>query len=240
MPMAPDRHKNSVALAPCIFVDFDGTIAPGEPTDALFDRFADPRWREIEREWHEGRLSSRACMARQVEMLRATPEQVENFLGSVAIDPDFPDFVAFCRRVGFRLVVVSDGLDRVVAAALARTGLDLPFYANRLDYLGGERWALHFPHQRSSCAAEMGNCKCGHARFAQERINILVGDGRSDFCLAERCNLVLAKGKLAEHCSEKQIPHRPIRNFLDARIALAHWLVIGRGVNHMTAAPTMS
>ena len=38
-----------------IYVDFDGTIAPGEPTDRLFDRFADASWRSIDRAWLEGR-----------------------------------------------------------------------------------------------------------------------------------------------------------------------------------------
>jgi 2-hydroxy-3-keto-5-methylthiopentenyl-1-phosphate phosphatase len=38
-----------------VYVDFDGTIAPSDPTDTLFARFCDPSWRTIEREWQEGR-----------------------------------------------------------------------------------------------------------------------------------------------------------------------------------------
>ena len=34
-----------------VYVDFDGTIAPGEPTDRLFDRFADASWRAIDQAW---------------------------------------------------------------------------------------------------------------------------------------------------------------------------------------------
>ena len=30
-----------------VYVDFDGTIAPDEPTDQLFERFADPGWGKI-------------------------------------------------------------------------------------------------------------------------------------------------------------------------------------------------
>ena len=57
-----------------VYVDFDGTIAPSDPTDTVFERFCDPSWRTIEREWQEGRRTARDCMAQQVDLLRATPE----------------------------------------------------------------------------------------------------------------------------------------------------------------------
>mgnify|MGYP006150539211 CR=1 FL=1 len=38
--------------------------------------------------------------------------------------------------------VVSDGLDRTVGAVLKRYGLALPYHANHLEWLGGDRWRL--------------------------------------------------------------------------------------------------
>ena len=121
-----------------VYVDFDGTIAPSEPTDALFDKFADPAWRQIEKDWQEGRASSRDCMERQVALLRATPERIDRFLARVEMDPMFPAFVRLCRRHGARVVVVSDGLDRVVGHVLRAAGLELPYFANWLVWKGGE------------------------------------------------------------------------------------------------------
>ena len=80
-----------------VYVDFDGTIAPADPTDALFDRFCDPSWRTFEREWQEGRCTSRVCLARQVDLLRATPDAIDGFLATVTIDPQFAAFVDLCR-----------------------------------------------------------------------------------------------------------------------------------------------
>ena len=60
-----------------VYVDFDGTIAPADPTDALFDRFCDPSWREIEEDWQQGRCTAQACMAKQVDLLRATPRSID-------------------------------------------------------------------------------------------------------------------------------------------------------------------
>ena len=45
---------------------------------------------------------------------------------------------------------------------------------------------------------------------AHRGLDIVVGDGRSDFCIAERAQLVLAKGQLAAHCRAKDLPHWPI------------------------------
>jgi 2-hydroxy-3-keto-5-methylthiopentenyl-1-phosphate phosphatase len=69
----------------------------------------------------------------------------------------------------------------------------------------------------------MGNCKCSHRRPGPTGYDILVGDGRSDFCIAQRCDLVLAKGTLAAECKTSGINHLTIRNFADAIDAIAQW-----------------
>jgi HAD superfamily phosphoserine phosphatase-like hydrolase len=208
-----------------VYVDFDGTIAPTDPTDTVFDRFCDPCWRDVEREWQQGLRTARDCMAHQVGLLRATPEALDGLLSTFAIDAYFPRFVGLCRRWHLQVVVVSDGMDRVVRHVLRAARLDLPFFANRLQSLGGDRWRLGFPYARSDCAASLGNCKCGHRQQGgRGAIEIAVGDGRSDFCLARRSRLVLAKGQLAAQCREENIPHWPIADFSEAVAVLGGWL----------------
>ena len=53
-----------------VYVDFDGTIAPSDPTDTLFEQFCHPSWRDIEAEWQQGKRTARDCMAQQVDLLR--------------------------------------------------------------------------------------------------------------------------------------------------------------------------
>ncbi|MFZ1102281.1 MAG: HAD-IB family phosphatase [Hyphomicrobiaceae bacterium] len=209
-----------------VYVDFDGTIAPADPTDTVFDRFCDPSWREIEREWQEGRRTAQDCMARQVDLLRATPEALDRLLHTCVIDRHFRAFVELCRRWQLQVVVLSDGMDRVVRHVLRAAKLELPSFANRLQWLGGDRWRLSFPFTRGDCAASLGNCKCGHRlRSGGGQLEVVVGDGRSDFCIAARSQLVLAKGQLAAHCRSKGIPHRPVENFSEATAVMAGWLV---------------
>src|SRR5262245_48866357 len=207
-----------------VFVDFDGTIATEDTTDKLLERFADPRWRDIEEEWKAGRIGSRECMVRQIALVRARPDELDAFLSKIEIDPAFPGFVRLCRRLGFPLTVLSDGLDYNVNSVLARNGLKLESYANRLSWLGDNRWSLSFPHSRSECATLAGNCKCQFAEAEKIDARVLVGDGRSDFCLAGRVDLVLAKSTLLRLCSEKDYPHIAFENFGDACDLLHAWV----------------
>ncbi len=207
-----------------LLVDFDGTIAKEDTTDLLLERFADPSWHEIEDEWKAGRIGSRECMVRQIDLVRATPEQLDEFVADIAVDPGFAAFVELARRQGHTISVVSDGLDRTVGAVLRREGFDLPYFDNHMQHLGSDRWRLTFPHSRSDCQSLAGNCKCGFVDSHSGLPRIVVGDGRSDFCVAQRADLVLAKGSLARHCRASALPHFAIADFAEARGVFAGWL----------------
>jgi 2,3-diketo-5-methylthio-1-phosphopentane phosphatase len=208
-------------------LDFDGTIAPDDPTDRILERFADPEWRAIEAEWQGGRITSRECMQRQVALLRAAPRQLDAAIRSVRLDPKFHGFVSLCRRRGVDVVIVSDGFDRVVEGALRRARLSIRFYANALEWRGGDRWHLSLPYYRSDCRSGAANCKCAHGMdqgLWRHGRCIVVGDGRSDFCMAARAGFVIAKGALADFCRAQGLAHAPFRNFGDATRSLAEWL----------------
>lgn len=221
----PAQHwRTSRPRARChLLIDFDGTIAPDDPTDRLLERFAHPTWLDLEAAWQEGRISSRECMARHTELLRVTPEDLDAAICTMRIDPSFHAFVDFCRRRSVDLTVVSDGFDRVVRTLLEAEGLPLRFFANRLEWQGGDRWRLGFPYSRVECRSRSGNCKCSHG-VDQPRACVVIGDGRSDFCMAERADYVIAKGPLAQFCRERGLQHASFHTFDDVRARLARWL----------------
>jgi len=206
-----------------VLVDFDGTIAPNDTTDLLLERFAAPAWRDIEDDWKAGRIGSRECLVRQIDLVRASPAAMDAFIGSVEIDRGFPGFVSLFRRLGHALVVVSDGVDRTIRTVLDRHSVTVAYFANHLQWRGEDRWRLTFPHAKNDCTSLSGNCKCSFGR-RQGALTIVIGDGRSDFCLAERADLVLAKASLLQHCRSADLPHIPFENFDQARALLAAWL----------------
>jgi len=207
-----------------VFVDFDGTVSLEDTTDVILEQFADPAWRQVESEWLSGKIGSRECMARQIDLVRASPEALDALVREVPLDPHFGDFVALCRREDVAITIVSDGLDRAISAMLARAQIKLPILANRLQWQGGDRWQLEFPHRHADCRTAAGNCKCAALPEAPDVVRILVGDGRSDFCAAQTADLVFAKGALTEHCHANGLTYCMFEGFAGATHLLAEWI----------------
>ena len=204
-----------------IFCDFDGTISTCDVADAIFEAFALPEWLQVEQEWKDGKIGSRECMRRQVELLRCDRGQLLDCLSRIDIDPNFHSFVTLCQQNRWGLFIVSDGIYFAIQTILGRYKLELPpIYANRLEPGGNSatanrRWRLEFPCADESCARGNGVCKCSlmrkHSRDGE--LNILIGDGRSDFCASGKADLVLAKDMLLEHCQALGLPHIGFRHF---------------------------
>jgi 2,3-diketo-5-methylthio-1-phosphopentane phosphatase len=210
------------------FVDFDGTIVPCDVTDFLLERFAQPAWQEVEAEWQAGRIGSRECMTRQVALLRASEPEVLDAISELEIDPGFAAFVGQCRHNGIGMTIVSDGFDFVIERVLGNAGLAVPFYANHLAPHGADRWRVTFPSARSDCRALAGNCKCAFTEPYSSAVKVVIGDGRSDFCIAGEADLVFAKGTLLELCRASGAPHYAFQDFFDVTEKLGMWLRSGR------------
>ncbi|WP_413988548.1 MtnX-like HAD-IB family phosphatase [Labrys okinawensis] len=198
-----------------ILCDFDGTVTHGDVTDMLLEAFAEPGWQDIEAQWQAGAIGSATCMERQVALMRCDRQALNAMLDTVRIDVGFLGFAARCRQLGIPLVIVSDGLDYAIQRILTRHGIgDLPVIANRLMFLDDERYAMASPHAVAGCRSAAGTCKCRAARSTEEEEQlVLIGDGRSDFCVAETADIVFAKDKLLAYCRLQGIEHVPFEHF---------------------------
>ena len=208
-----------------LIVDFDGTISLKDTTDLLLHKFADPAWHEIEAEWHSGAIGSRECMMRQIDLIRATPTQMDAFVDSIEIDWHFKSFIRQAQRHNLPITIVSDGLDYVIHSVLRRAGLDnLTVNANHLSYKGDGQWRLSSPFASNGCHSQSGTCKCAIASQRRDTMTLVIGDGRSDRCVAEEADFVFAKSGLIQFCEEKQLPFTPFRDFSHASQLLADLL----------------
>jgi 2,3-diketo-5-methylthio-1-phosphopentane phosphatase len=209
-------------------IDFDGTVAPTDTVDDLLERFADPDWRRIEQQWVDGDINSRQCMAEQIALVSGDEQTLRRFLSSVAIDPAFPEFVHYASTFA-DLAIVSDGLDFPIQQALRRLGLpDVPVFANHVE-LRQSGLGLTFPYYEESCTVGSGVCKCSVARTVdagRELTTVLIGDGRSDQCIANQARYVFAKGSLITYCREKNISHIPFESFADVLATIKGWDIV--------------
>ena len=203
-----------------IICDFDCTITPFDITDAILERFASPAWGELEQEWIAGKISARECMSRQVRLITADRERLDAFLDSVPLTPGFSEFITACQALDLDILVLSDGLDYAIRRILTEHGLGfVPVIANRLCFHDRYACSLEFPYGSFGCSS--GVCKCEVARALGGKI-LLIGDGRSDCCLAGKADLVLAReGKeLLARCRSENYPHLAWKDFFDVRAVL--------------------
>ena len=210
-----------------VLVDFDGTIVPGDVTDHVLQCFAGPQWLELEALWQSGRMNSRDCLGAQVDLIRASRDEIVRAINEREIDPAFPAFAAECAARRIPVTVVSDGFDLAIETVLKRNNLDLPYFANHLEWLGGGRWRLGFPHRNAACRTEAGNCKCRQIATAPVR-TVVIGDGRSDFCAASEASFVLSKSNLSTYCRQEGLRHRPFGGFDEILAGFDNWLADAR------------
>lgn len=203
-----------------VSIDFDGTITDTDITDAVIQRFARPGWEEAERLWEDGLIGSRECLEAQFSLIDASLDNILKYVDTYSIDRDFKGFLGFLRDTGIPHGIISDGFQVVIERMLNRAGMShVPVYANRLIEEGGEL-KTSFPYHNKNCAS--GVCKCEVAKtLSSDSPVIHIGDGRSDFCIAEAANLVYSKSKLTAFCREKAIRHIEFANFRDIETSMS-------------------
>lgn len=206
-----------------IFCDFDGTISVVDTTDHVLGRLAAPQWQELEAEWLAGRIDAASCMRGQIALIAGDQTQLDAVLDEVQLDQGFADFATWCGRNAVPLLILSDGVDYFIERILTRHGLGhLPIVANRLAGAAGAR-RLAQPHGREGCAAGSGVCKCEAAalRSRTGQQLIYIGDGRSDFCVSQRADILFAKVKLADYAEARGQGHHRFETFHDVQAVLA-------------------
>lgn len=208
-----------------VFCDFDGTISTVDTTDRVLSRLAAPAWEELEADWRAGRIDAATCMKAQVALIEGDDAALDTVLDQVELTEGFMDFVAWCEAHAIPLAVVSDGVDYFIKRILARHGAGrVPVVSNRLGGRAGAR-RLSQPHRREGCAAGAGVCKCeATARRlgpAPRPSLIYIGDGRSDFCVSARADILFAKDELAAYAAGRGQAHHVFQTFHDVTAALA-------------------
>lgn len=206
--------KSGITIEPNLFIsiDFDGTVTDSDITDAIIKEFAKPGWEEAERLWEKGSIGSRECLAMQIALIDTPIKRLLEYIRGFTINESFIGFLGFLKEFNIPFGIISDGFQIVIESLLADNGLyDVPVYANRLVE-SDKGLKTIFPYANKSCSS--GICKCKIASKLSNGLPIIhIGDGQSDFCLAEKAAYVFSKRKLTDYCRTKGIPHSKFNNF---------------------------
>lgn len=190
------------------FSDFDGTITKEDTLNKFLQLYADSDWLEIEQCWKNGDIGSRICLERQMQLCKVLSEnEMLDFINSIDIDETFPEFLRYLQSEDIDFFIVSDGFDYFINSVLARYGLkNLKVYSNKLKIIDG-KYVTEFPNYNSSCSRKSGSCKCNvlnKERIVTKSV-LYAGDGLSDFCVAQKADVLFAKGSLLEYGKNTQM-----------------------------------
>ena len=168
-------------------------------------------------EWEFARLPA----GRAMEMRQWALREAE-------VRPGLAGLMELCRANGVKVEVVSNGMSFYVEAVLEREGLSgLPFVAPIPTFNRVEGPVVEFSDGVATCE-RTGLCKCERVlrlRSSGRKI-VFVGDGISDFCVAEEADFVIARSALKKHCADHGIAHSEFQDFDDVRRELASLLAM--------------
>ncbi|MFC1925246.1 MtnX-like HAD-IB family phosphatase [Chloroflexota bacterium] len=201
MMQSPDDGRK--ILVQC---DFDGTITEEDVSFVLLDTFAGREWRRLLQDYKEGRISVGHLNREAFAMVKADRHNLEEAMdGRFKIRPGFQELVEYCRREGFRFVIVSNGLDFYIDKILKGLGLqDIEVFAAqtrfhseglRVQYVGPEGNVL-----------DEGFKEAHVDSFLKKGYRIVyAGNGTSDFPPAKKCHHIFATADLLAVCKKEKV-----------------------------------
>jgi 2-hydroxy-3-keto-5-methylthiopentenyl-1-phosphate phosphatase len=197
------------------FLDFDGTITIEDTGVYLLERLAPDEWLEVEDDYVGGRIGSKECMQREWAMLPPERATVEATVAEVRIDPGFLPLVAYLRRHGAEICILSDGFGFRAEEIAAEAGVAV--ITNAVDWAS---WTVVFPNEDTGCeCAECGACKRAPIRKSRAlgRTTVLVGDGASDVKGAAVADVIFAKDELAKWCTSNGVGYEPFASLAEVQ-----------------------
>jgi len=202
----------------CVVTDFDGTITVKDTLYNFFEDYAAEEWTKVEQYWTDGKISSKECLLQEFALVRNLSEKlVKSFLENVEIDKYFKDFYDFVNSQNIDVYIVSDGVDYFIEAILKKFGVENIKVVSNHGEFKDNVFYLTFPNDNPHCLKDSGTCKCAVVNRLKNSYKkvIYIGDGVSDYCVADKADIVFAKKRLLEYCIKTSIPHIPYLNFND-------------------------
>lgn len=204
-----------------IVSDFDGTITQKDGLYTFIKEFAKGDWEKIEQDWVDGKISSKECLIEEFKLVpNLSEELISAFAKKIEIDRSFKSFYEKLLNAGVDFCIVSDGIDYFINKILKYHNLDnIKIISNHGEFRG-EFFEIGFPNDCTSCKNNAGTCKCKILEDLKQEYKkiVYIGDGVSDFCVANKADILYAKSKLINYCLSNNIKHIQFNTFSDIKI----------------------
>lgn len=198
--------------------DFDGTITEEDVSFLLLDTFVGNKWREMLKEYNEGRIPVGAFNKKVFAMVKADKQaQLDVIFNSdrVKIRPGLKELVDYCDNKGHKLVIVSNGLIFYIQGLLESLGLgDVEVFAARNEFHPDGMKVSYISPDGEELDAGF---KESYTRLLQnDGYDVAyVGNGVSDIFSSRLAVKVFATGDLLKKCEEENLDYTPFDDLFD-------------------------
>ena len=198
--------------------DFDGTITEKDVSFLLLDTFADGNWRQLLKDYVEGRISVGAFNTKAFAMVKTDRQTLLDFVltsGKVRIRPGFRELLEYCSRKGLGFVIVSNGLVFYIEAILEDMGIKgIEVFAAQSQF-APEGMVVKYIGTDGNQMED--GFKEAHTELFRRRgySVVYVGNGISDIYPARQASYVFAIGDLLKRCWETKLECIPFDDFND-------------------------
>jgi 2-hydroxy-3-keto-5-methylthiopentenyl-1-phosphate phosphatase len=198
--------------------DFDGTVTEEDVSFLILDTFVGNKWREMLKEYLEGRIPVGAFNKKVFSLVKADQQtQLDLIFNSdrIKFRPGLGELVGYCSQRDYRFIIVSNGLIFYIEALLERLGLGNVevFAAANEFHPDGMKVGYIGPDGQEMDAG----FKESYTRLLKnEGYEVAyVGNGVSDIFSSRLAVKVFATGDLLKKCQEEKLAYTPFNDFYD-------------------------
>lgn len=196
--------------------DFDGTVTEKDISYLIIDTFANGDWKKLVADYRENKISVDYFNKQAFAMVRASKETLTEFVREKAkLRPGFKELIDYCHKRGFRLVIVSNGLDFYIDAILGDAGIrNLEVFAAQTKFCPKGIEVQYIGPDGNQ--ANDGLKEIYTKLFLAEGYRLIyMGNGVSDIYPARLAHHVFARDDLLSHCTKENIACTPFNDLND-------------------------
>ena len=199
-------------------LDFDGTVTVHDISYLLLDAFAGDAWHPYLRDYEADRIDVGTFNRRSFGLVTASREEMTDFVltsDRLVIREGFEEFIVYCEKRDFRLIITSNGLRFYVEAILANLGIGgIEVHASENEF-SPEGMKVQYVGP-GGIEMNDGFKEAWTRSLLDEGYRVIfVGNGTSDIHAARLADRIFASEALLEQCRRERMTCTPFRDFRD-------------------------
>ena len=196
--------------------DFDGTVTEEDVSFLILDKFADGDWRGLLDDYQKGRITVGDFNTTAFNMVKVGKATLRKFVErNTRIKAGFTELLALCRKLDYRFVIVSNGLEFYISTILHMLDVEnVEVFAAEAEFSPSGIRAKYIGPDGAELQNDFKVAYIKH--FLKDKYHVIyIGNGASDVYSAKLANHVFATDTMLTSCRKMNLECTPFKNLND-------------------------